>query len=95
MQCFHYLLPRGEYSHLCGGARDPQEADPRVEELCRVMQHIDEAMQSVLDPKKTKVNKFLNFLFLVFFVTYIFFAIRIHRKIRVSFFSTYSKDLAI
>ncbi|XP_012254294.2 exocyst complex component 4 isoform X2 [Athalia rosae] len=54
VQCFHYLLPRGEYSHLCGGARDPQEADPRVEELCRVMQHIDEAMQSILHPKKTK-----------------------------------------
>lgn len=55
VQCFHYLLPRGEYSHLCGGARDAQEADPRVEELCRVMQHIDEAMQSILHPKKTKV----------------------------------------
>ncbi|XP_046430735.1 exocyst complex component 4 isoform X1 [Neodiprion virginianus] len=54
VQCFHYLLPRGEYSHLCGGARDAQEADPRVEELCRVMQHIDEAMQSILHPKKAK-----------------------------------------
>ncbi|XP_015592198.1 exocyst complex component 4 isoform X2 [Cephus cinctus] len=54
VQCFHYLLPRGEYSHLCGNGRDPQEADPRVEELSRVLQHIDEALQSTLHPKKTK-----------------------------------------
>ncbi|XP_043286055.1 exocyst complex component 4 isoform X2 [Venturia canescens] len=54
VQCFHYLLPKGEYSHLCGGVKDPQEADPRVEELSRVLQNIDEALQSTLHPKKTK-----------------------------------------
>ncbi|XP_012280945.1 exocyst complex component 4 [Orussus abietinus] len=54
VQCFYYLLPRGEYSYLYGGSRDPQEADPRVEELSRILQHIDEALQSALHPKKTK-----------------------------------------
>ncbi|KAK0167148.1 hypothetical protein PV327_004582 [Microctonus hyperodae] len=54
VQCFHYLLPRGEYNHLCGGITDPQEADPRVEELSRVLHNIDEALQSTLHPKKTK-----------------------------------------
>ncbi|XP_034951253.1 exocyst complex component 4 [Chelonus insularis] len=54
VQCFYYLLPHGEYSHLCDGVKDPQEADPRVEELSRVLQNIDEALQSTLHPKKTK-----------------------------------------
>ncbi|XP_008550620.1 exocyst complex component 4 [Microplitis demolitor] len=54
VQCFHYLLPRGEYSHLCDGVQDPQEADPRVQELSRVLQNIDESLQSTLHPKKTK-----------------------------------------
>ncbi|XP_015108792.1 exocyst complex component 4 [Diachasma alloeum] len=54
VQCFYYLLPRGEYSHLCGGVKDPQEADPRVEELSRVLQNIDEALQSTLQQKKSK-----------------------------------------
>ncbi|OXU21806.1 hypothetical protein TSAR_005060 [Trichomalopsis sarcophagae] len=56
VQCFFYLHPRSESSLLTGigGVKDPEEADPRVEELSRVLQHIDEALQSTLHPKKTK-----------------------------------------
>lgn len=54
VQCFHYLHPRGEYDHLCSKIKDPEEADPRVEDLSRVLQQIDEALQTTLHPKKTK-----------------------------------------
>ncbi|KAF7995170.1 hypothetical protein HCN44_004642 [Aphidius gifuensis] len=54
VQCFYYLLPRGEYSHICGGIKDPQEADPRVEELSKILQTIDEALQCTMHPKKSK-----------------------------------------
>ncbi|XP_033211207.1 exocyst complex component 4 isoform X2 [Belonocnema kinseyi] len=54
VQCFHYLHPKVEYDHLCSKIKDPEEADPRVEELSKVLQHMDEALQSTLHPKKTK-----------------------------------------
>ncbi|XP_011498011.1 PREDICTED: exocyst complex component 4 [Ceratosolen solmsi marchali] len=54
VQCFYYLHPRAKTSLLCTGAKDPDEADSRVEELSRVLQHMDEAFQSTLHQKKTK-----------------------------------------
>lgn len=63
VQCFYYLHPRADVNLLmlgsgnsASGIKDPGEADPRVEELSRVLQHIDEALQSTLHPKKTKVR---------------------------------------
>ncbi|XP_014206548.1 exocyst complex component 4 [Copidosoma floridanum] len=54
VQCFYYLHPRGDVNLLCRGTKDPEEPDPRVEELSRVLQHIDESLQSTLHPKKSK-----------------------------------------
>ncbi|KAL7287624.1 hypothetical protein TKK_0018269 [Trichogramma kaykai] len=55
VQCFYYLQSSPETTTLLrSGAKDPDEADPRVEEFSRVLQHIDEALQSTLHPKKTK-----------------------------------------
>ncbi|KAJ9597949.1 hypothetical protein L9F63_011188 [Diploptera punctata] len=54
VQCFHYLLPRvNNYNRLVVGG-DSQEPDPKVLELSRVLISIDEAMNSSLQPRKSK-----------------------------------------
>ncbi|XP_069698515.1 exocyst complex component 4 isoform X1 [Periplaneta americana] len=54
VQCFHYLLPRANnYNRLVVGV-DSQEPDPKVQELSRVLISIDEAMNSSLQPRKSK-----------------------------------------
>ena len=56
VQCFHYLLPRvNNYNRLVVGG-DSQEPDPKVLELSRVLISIDEAMNSSLQPRKSKVR---------------------------------------
>ncbi|XP_067012482.2 exocyst complex component 4 isoform X2 [Anabrus simplex] len=52
VQCFHYLLPRTHA--LTSSTVDSQEPDPKVLELSRVLIGIDEAMNSCLQPRKSK-----------------------------------------
>lgn len=52
VQCFHYLIPRGnQTSKQKGMSQDP---DPRVLDLSRVLVSIDEALSSSLHTRKTK-----------------------------------------
>ncbi|KAJ8682074.1 hypothetical protein QAD02_017866 [Eretmocerus hayati] len=53
VQCFYYLHPKGD-TNLLSGHKDSDEVDPRVEDLSRVLHHIDEALQMTLQTKKTK-----------------------------------------
>lgn len=56
MQCFYYLLPRGNDRHNTNS----QDPDPKVSELSRVLTSIDEAMTSSLQPRKSKVSFMLG-----------------------------------
>nr|CAD7589281.1 unnamed protein product [Timema genevievae] len=58
VQCFHYLLPRpNTYNRFAGAGVDSQEPDPKVLELSRVLISIDEAMNSSLQLRKSKVKE--------------------------------------
>lgn len=58
VQCFHYLLPRGNNcSRFAGGGMDSQEPDPKVLKLSQVLVSIDEAMSSSLQLRKMKVRE--------------------------------------
>ncbi|KAL1110251.1 hypothetical protein AAG570_008328 [Ranatra chinensis] len=52
VQCFHYLLPKGNGSERSG--INIQDPDPRVLDLSRVLVTIDESLSSSLQPRKTK-----------------------------------------
>lgn len=56
VQCFYYLLPRGNDRHNTNS----QDPDPKVSELSRVLTSIDEAMTSSLQPRKSKVSVMLG-----------------------------------
>ncbi|XP_073999429.1 exocyst complex component secretory 8 [Rhodnius prolixus] len=52
VQCFHYLMPRGnQISKQKGMSQDP---DPRVLDLSRVLVSLDEVLSSSLQTRKTK-----------------------------------------
>lgn len=60
VQCFHYLKSSEKNTKYSKLANDSLEPDSRVLKLTKVLSDMDEALNSSLHPRKTKVIIFSN-----------------------------------
>lgn len=58
VQCFHYLKSNEKNTKFSKLANDSLEPDSKVLKLTKVLSDMDEALNSTLHPRKTKVFSF-------------------------------------